>query len=197
VDSLVKRHGADRLAVIRAARPGDIFVMLALDTNEIPLSLTRHLHTLQELVSGHPPEIIHVTLQRFGSGNSISGKKLLERLETMKSSLISFDVTADGFLPVYLESRNSHLLKWTVPGSEPLRSWYRLVDTVGHEIGLKPLYLRQGYGAWVTALLEIDPSNSAALAQIPIPKPLFRVCRLMVSRLLENGQFESVGEFLF
>jgi hypothetical protein len=194
---LVNRHGSDKLAVVRAARSGDVIVMLAMDTNEIPPHLALHLQSLQKLVAGFPPDMIHVTLQRYGSKTISSGYQLFDRLKKMKAALDSFDVVADGYLPVFSDFLDKYLLKWTIPGSLPLRCWYRLVDEIGSEVGLQPLYLRQGYGAWVTALLEIDPARIDQLDHCSIPNPLFRVCRLVVSRLLDRGNYELLGEFLF
>ena len=194
---MVNRPGADKIAVVRAARPGDIIVMLAMVTNEMPSALAHHLSELQKIVSGYPYKMLHITLQRFGSTANSSGNEFLEHLGKLKSTFKHFDIIADGFLPVYSDYQKSHILKWTVPGNKMLRDWYILVDSVGSEIGLQPLYLRQGFGAWVTALLDIDLSGISQVNQIQIPKPLFCVSRLVISRLLEPGNYEFVGEFVF
>jgi 2'-5' RNA ligase len=193
----VNRPGADRIAVVRAAKPGDVIVMLAMDSNDLPSDLENHLMELQQVVSGYPSDMPHITLQRFGSATRSSGMKLLDHLSKYKSTLQPIDIIADGFLPVYSDFQKLYLLKWTVPGNIALRKWYELVDKTGRMIGLQPIYLRQGFGAWVTALLDIDPSGSERLNQIKLPKPLFCVNRLVISRLLGPGDYELVGEFLF
>ena len=194
---MVNRPGADKIAVTRIARPGDIFIMLAAKTNHINSKLRRHLDELQKIASGHPPEMMHITLQRFGTRSQAAGRRLLDRLEEQKANLLPFNVMADGYLAVFSDFQKIHILKWTVPGNEILKTWYHMVDEVGLSVGLKPIYLRQGYGAWVTALLDIQPPNEAQLQDIPIPKPLFCVNRLMVSRLLGPGEYQLLGEFVF
>lgn len=87
--------------------------------------------------------------------------------------------------------------KWTIPGKDVLKNWYRTVDSVGIKVGLQPIYLRQGFGAWVTKLTEIDLSGSSRLEQVSIPSPLFCFSRLVVRRFLAPGNYEIVGELSF
>lgn len=198
MDSLVmKIRAKNKFAAIRPARPGDVVVMLAMKTDELHPELAGYLQTLQNIVTGFPPDMIHVTLQRFGSATPEKAIDLYNTLATLEKSLNSFEVIANDYLPVYSDFRDIHLLKWVVPESKTLSEWYEIADEIGKKVGLKPLYLRQGFGAWVTALLEIDPSKSQALNSIPILNPLFRVNRLVISKLLDHGSFKLVGEFLF
>jgi hypothetical protein len=103
-------------------------------------------------------------------------------------------VLAHGYFPVHSVFRNLHLLKWAVTGSETMEHFYRLVDRLGRDAGLKPLYLRRSIGARVTALLEIDPKEHAELSRVPIPDPLFVVERLAVTRIIGPKEYELVGE---
>lgn len=194
---MVNRPGADKLAVVRPAIKGDLIVMLATVDNQLPKALERHISRLKAVISGYPPDLFHVTLQRFAPIDDTSGEKLFSRLQEIKDQFQPLDIVADGYLPIYSDYRKFHILKWTVPGNELLRKWYRTVDSVGMGIGIQPLYLRQGYGAWVTALIDIDQSRPTTLEDIPIPQPLFCVNRLVISRLLEPRHYELVGEFIF
>lgn len=185
---------SDDFVTVRMSRRGDICVLMSPKSDKPTPALLQHLEALRSIVGGRIAGRIHITAQRFEPSDETAGERILERLKSCAAEQFKFKVGATGYIPMHSVFRNTHMLKWSVAGTEPLEHYYRLVDHLGREVGLKPLYMRRATGARVTALLEIMPKDNPALAQVPLLEPLFYVERLIVTRILAPNEYEVLGE---
>jgi hypothetical protein len=196
---------SDDFVSVRPVRRGDLCILLAAHGTPAP-PLLKHIVALHRLLGGRPPDLIHITAQRFEPKDPSDltvqtklGKQLLAALQAAYSgpegaTYAAFPVQSSGYVPMHSSLRSQHLLKWIVTGSEALERTYCLIDNSGRTLGLKPLYMRRSPGARVTALLDIQPEENPVLASIPIPDPLFWVQRLLITHILGPHEFETLGE---
>lgn len=174
---------------------GDVCVLLEPTNQDEIQQLRGYQENLQVRFHGKPTRDVHLTCQRFSMPEDYPQEVLIEYLRSAIVDISPFPLTAVAVQKLYVFRKKSTILKWRVEPTRELSSLaHRIEEAIG-KAGLTSSYIPGWVPTLVTALENIQPGSNigASRPKAPFPHYLFMVRKLVISRIIDVGQYQLLG----
>lgn len=176
----------------RAAKPGDIFLLL-LPTGVDLERLTQDQLSWQNKFGGQLVTPIHITVERFSPKNRQLPKNCVNIICENISTLPAFQTEADALIQFFAPYWQSYVLRWRVKESPIWQSFREQVKITLEQIDCPSHFRRQRHAT--CTILKLDGKINQLTPPPEISVPLFYVREVHISTLKERGNFEILERF--